>query len=144
MKKLTTNLMIAAGALVFAAGAASAQTQQLTAKIPFAFHVGKRILQPGTYQVDNLSDNGTPIFRLLNARSHQVAIQMAQAAVDPERKWTAEGNPKLAFACGAGRCDLAKVWAGFGNHAYTFRQPKPGRDYEASLTVIPMTRDKGE
>ena len=146
MKKLTTNLTIAAGALVFAAGAVSAQTQPLTAKIPFAFHVGKTIMQLGTYRIDNLAgQTSAPVFRLLNARSHQVVVQIAQAPVDPSKAWTETGNPKLVFACGAGRCDLAEVWAGSGNnHAYTFRQPKLGKDYEASLTVIPMTRDKGE
>jgi hypothetical protein len=136
--------MIAAAALVVAAGAASAQTME--AKIPFAFHVGKRIMEPGTYQVGNLdSDISAPIFRLRNARAHQVVIRMAQAPVDPEKAWTADGNPKLAFACGSGRCDLAEVWAGPScRYAYTFPRPKLGKDYEAHLTVIPMQRDKSE
>jgi hypothetical protein len=145
MKKLTTRLTIAAAALMVAAGAASAQTQPLTAEIPFAFHVGNRIMEPGTYRVDNLAtQSGSPVFRLLEARTHQVVIRIPQAAVDPEKTWTVTGSPKLAFACGDGRCDLAKVWAGSGSNAYTFRLPKPGKDYEASLTVIPMTRDKSE
>ena len=143
MKKLTTRLTIAAAALMVAAGAASAQT--LKAEIPFAFHVGNRIMEPGIYQVDNLAtQSSSPVFRLLEARTHQVVIRMPQAAVDPEKTWTVTGSPKLVFACGDGRCDLAEVWAGSGSNAYTFRRPKLGKDYEASVTVIPMTRDKSE
>ena len=145
MKKLTTRLTIAAAALMVAVGAASAQTQTLTAEIPFAFHAGNRIMEPGIYRVDNLAaQSGSPVFRLREARTHQVVIRIPQAAADPEKTWTVTGSPKLAFACGGGRCDLAKVWAGSGSNAYAFRLPKLGKDYEASLTVIPMTRDKSE
>ena len=38
MKRLTTNLMIAAAAIAAVAGSASAQT--LKADIPFTFHIG--------------------------------------------------------------------------------------------------------
>ena len=142
MKKLTTRLTIAATALIVAAGAASAQT--LKAEIPFAFHVGNRIMEPGIYRVDNLAQSGPPVFRLQEARTHRVVVRIAQAVADPEKTWTVTGGPKLAFACGDGRCDLAEVWAGSGSNAYTFRLPKLGKDYEASLTVIPMTRDNSE
>jgi hypothetical protein len=143
MTKLTTKLTIAATALMVAAGAASAQT--LKFEIPFAFHVGNRIMEPGIYRVDNLAaQSGSQVFRLQEARTHRVVVRIPQAAVDPEKTWTVTGSPKLAFACADGRCDLAEVWAGSGSNAYTFGLPKLGKDYEASLTVIPMTRDKSE
>ncbi len=53
MKKLTTKLMIAAAALVVAAGAASAQTMK--AEIPFAFRAGDKVMAAGTYRVETLS-----------------------------------------------------------------------------------------
>jgi len=142
MKKLTTRFMIAAAALVVGAGAASAQT--LNAQIPFAFRVGNRVMAPGTYQVDKLERQSSgPIFRLLNARLRRSAILLPQAQVDPQKGW-AVGEPKLVFACISGGCALAEFWAGSESYAYAFARPKPGKDEDAYLRVIPMQRDKGE
>jgi hypothetical protein len=141
MKKLTTRFMIAAAALVIAAGAARAQT--LTAQIPFAFRVGNRVMAPGTYQVDRLVQSSTPVFRLWNAHLRRSAILLPQARVDPQTGWV-EGEPKLVFACISGGCALAELWAGSESYAYAFARPKPGKDEDAYLRVIPMQRDKGE
>ena len=143
MKKLTTNLTIAAAALVVAVGAASAQT--LTAEIPFAFRAGNQVMAPGTYRIDDLSGQTvTHVFRLSNMHSSQTAALIPQAPVDPKKAWNANGNPRLAFECGSGRCALAELWAGPGSHAYTFPRPKLGKDETADLREIPMQRGKGE
>ena len=102
-------------------------------------------MEPGTYRVENLNRQiSAPIFRLLNVNSGGSITLLPQASVDPQKAWKAVGNAKLAFACTSGSCALAALWDGSGIYAYTFRLPKPGKDYEASLTVIPMTRDKSE
>ena len=144
MKKLTTKLMIAAAALVVAAGAASAQ--QMRADIPFAFRAGDKVMAPGTYRVGTLSkQTGARIFLLRNENSHRSVIVAAQAGVDPQKAWKTEGNAKLVFACGSGRCALAQLWSGeSGDPAYTFRRPKLGKDEDTQLTAIPMRRDSGE
>jgi len=143
MKKLTTRLMIATAALVVVAGAASAQT--LTAQIPFEFRVGNRVMAPGTYQVGLASSmSSAPLFLLRGDYSHGSAILVAQAAVDPQKAWAAEGSPKLEFACGGGSCALAEIWEGRGRNAYKFRVPKLNGNEDAKLRVIPMQRDKGE
>ena len=142
MKKLTTKLMIAATVLVVTAGAASAQT--LRASIPFEFRVGNRVMAAGTYRVYSSPHATAPIFELLNVSSGGSAMVFAQIPGDPRKEWEAEGNPKLEFACGSGRCALAQLWAGPGSHAYKVRRPKRETDEDAYLTVIPMQRDKSE
>jgi len=142
MKRLTTKLMIATAALVVTAGAASAQT--LRASIPFEFRVGNRVMAAGTYRVSLSQPSGVPIFELSNVHSGRSAIVVGQVPDDPRKEWEAEGNPKLAFACGRGRCALAQLWAGPGSHAYKVGRPKRETDEDAYLTVIPMQRDKSE
>jgi hypothetical protein len=142
MKNLTTKFMIATAALVVTAGAASAQA--LSAQIPFEFRVGNRVMAPGTYQVDKLElQSSGPIFRVLDMHSRQSVIVLPEARVDPQKGW-AVGEPKLVFACISGGCALAELWAGSESYAYAFARPKPGKDEDAYLRVIPMQRDKGE
>ena len=142
MKKLTTKLMIAATALVAAAGSASAQT--LRADIPFEFRVGNRVMAAGTYRVSLSQPSGAPVFELSNVHSGRSAIVVGQVPDDPRKEWEAEGNPKLAFACASGRCALARLWARSGSHAYKVPRPKRETGEDEYLTVIPMQRDKGE
>jgi hypothetical protein len=145
MKKLTTRLTIAAAALVAAAGAASAQPQTtMTAQIPFEFRAGNQVMAPGTYRVDSLNiGSSIEIFRLVDVNLRRSIVVLPQAKVDPE-KGSAEGRPNLVFACIDGRCVLAELWAGTESYAYTFHRPKPGKNEDAYLRVIPMQRDKGE
>ncbi len=143
MKKLTTRFMIATAVLVVAAGAASAQTT--TASIPFEFRAGGRVMEAGTYRVNNLSARtNSPIFRLLNVYSGRSASLGIPAPGDPQKAWQAEGNPRLAFACTSGSCVLAELWAGPGSYAYTFHRPKLGKDETAVLREIPIQRGKGD
>jgi hypothetical protein len=142
MKKLTTKLMIAATVLVVTAGAASAQTMR--AAIPFEFRVGNRVMAAGTYRVSLSQPSGAPIFELSNVHSGRSAIVVGQVPDDPRKEWEAEGNSKLTFACGSGRCALAELWAGPGSHAYKVLRPKRETGEDEYLTVIPMQRDKGE
>jgi hypothetical protein len=60
MKNLTKNMMIAAAALVVAAGAAQAQT--IKAEVPFSFRVAGTVLPAGEYRVVTQSRGGLPIF----------------------------------------------------------------------------------
>ena len=143
MTKLTTRLTIATVALVVTAGAALAQT--MTARIPFEFRAGNRVMEPGTYQIGwDYHLSASPLFLVQNAHSGQQAVLLPQARVDPQKAWAAEGSPKLAFACASGSCALAELWDGAGSHAYTFHSPRRGKDEAAYLRVIPMQRDKGE
>jgi hypothetical protein len=117
MKKLTTRFMIATAALVVAAGAASAQT--MTASIPFEFHAGGRVMEPGTYRADLSRSSGAPITRLLNSHSGEQVIVLGQIPVDPQKAWTASGEGRLVFECTSGRCALAEIWAGSGTPSWS-------------------------
>jgi hypothetical protein len=142
MKNLTTRLMIATAALVVAAGAASAQT--MTAAIPFEFHAGGRVMEPGTYQIQRLLTSEIPVFWLSSVHSGTPIALLPQAGVDPQKTWEASGHGKLVFACTSGRCALAELYSGSGSRAYKFRGPKLGKDETAILTEIPMQPGKGE
>ncbi|HMD70630.1 MAG TPA: hypothetical protein VKF41_04770 [Bryobacteraceae bacterium] len=142
MRKLTTKLTIAATILVAAASAASAQN--MTARIPFEFRVGNRVMPAGTYQVGLAnSTSGAPLFLIRGNYSLQSAILVAQARKDPRKAWAAEGGGKLEFACAGGVCALAELWDGSRGPAYKFRVPDLGKD-DIHLAVIPLQRDKGE
>jgi len=124
MRKLTTRVMIATASLVVAAGVASAQT--MNAEIPFEFRAGTRVMEPGTYRVDDVSRRvTTPIFRIQNVNSRGSIVLLPQAPVNPKKGW-AEGNAKLVFACTSGSCALAEVWDGSSSYAYEFYRPNLG------------------
>jgi hypothetical protein len=143
MRKLTTRVLIATASLVVVAGVASAQT--MNAEIPFEFRAGDRVMEPGTYRVDNLSGRTvTPIFRLQNVHSHGSIVLLPQATAEPQKAWQADGNAKLVFACTSGSCALAEVWDGSSRPAYTFNRPNLGKDVTVVLRVIPMQRGNGE
>ena len=142
MKELTTKLMIAAAALMVAAGAASAQAMKV--EIPFEFGAGNHVMAPGTYWVDHVRISaGAPVFRLSNRLSGGSIALLPQAPVDPQKGW-AEGQGELVFACTSGSCALAQVWFASDSHAYTFPGPKLGKDVTAVLREIPMQAGKGE
>jgi hypothetical protein len=142
MKKLTTRLMIAATALVAAAGAASAQKMKV--EIPFEFRAGNHVMAPGTYWVDDLRIvTNTPVFRLWNVNSGESTALLPQAPVDPQKGW-AEGKGEMVFACTSGSCALAQVWFASDSQAYSFRGPKLGKDVTAVLREIPIQAGKGD
>jgi hypothetical protein len=139
MTNFTKNLMVAAAALVVAAGVASAQT--LKADIPFAFQVGNKALAAGTYTVDQPTA-GSEVYRVRNEKDG--AIVLARTRQDPSKDWKAEGTPKMAFRCGAARCALVGLWDGTGRPAYTFAAPK-GVDMGTRIAVVTMRREaKGD
>ena len=143
MKKLTTKLMIATAALVVASGAAWAQT--VTAKIPFEFRADSRVMAPGTYRVELSNVNGARVIRLVNFRSGNQAMLLAQVPVAPQKAWEASGEGRLVFACTSGRCALAEIWTGSGSsRAYTIHRPKLGKDEDAYLREITLQPGKAE
>ena len=107
MKSLT-NSLIAAAALMVAAGNAPAQS--LKAEIPFSFRAGGAMMNAGSYQVvTNPYGFGTPMIRLYNENDHKSAILPVMQS-DAPKEWVASGKPKISFECIEGRCSLARVW----------------------------------
>ena len=104
------NMTLAVAALTFAAGTVSAQTI-MTAEIPFAFHVGKQLMQPGQYRVQRVaSPAGNSAFALHNEASHRTLLALPTNQSAPSKLWKLDPRPKLSFRCSeAGGCQLAQL-----------------------------------
>ena len=141
MKRFTNYLTTAAAVLIATAGVASAQST-LTAEVPFAFHVGSNVMEPGTIRVRVMNGNtGNNALVVSNAGAKRTYVVLPQSVGDAPKKWQASGLPKLAFDCSSGACILVKAWNGQG-YAYEFHRPKT-KGGETLLTEIVMTPDRG-
>ena len=142
MTRLTNILATAAAAMIVTAGVASAQNG-LKAEVPFAFHVGSKVMEPGTIHVRMLSGtNGGHAMIVNNYAAKRSYIVLPKQVGDAPKSWVASGEAKLGFDCSSGACVLAKVWSGQGN-AYDFHGPKT-KSGETMLTEIVMKSDKGD
>ena len=142
MKRLTTNLMIAAAALAAVAGSASAQT--LKADIPFTFHMGTALMSPGTYEVRTNHTGAGSIFVLQNKETHTSAMVAQVSASDAPNAWRAGGVAKLGFECAGSRCVLRAIWHAGDAYVYNFGGPKFGGGEEVHTAVIAMTSVKAD
>jgi hypothetical protein len=142
MKRLTNNMTTAAAVLMITAGVASAQTV-LKAEVPFAFHVGNRVMEPGTIRIHQLKGNNSNMAVIVtNSAAKRSYIVLPKSVGDAPKKWIASGDPKLGFDCSTGACVLAQAWAGEGS-AYKFYGPRV-KSGEMQLTEIVMKADKGD
>ena len=141
MKRSTTKLMIAAAALVVAAGSASAQVLQ--ADIPFTFQVRGVVMAPGTYRVavDQAAASRRVLIR--NMDSHKSVMALAGDG-DVSKDWKVRGTPSIRFLCAGARCTLQEMWTGYDGPALTFRTPKPEFNGESRIAEIVMTRVKAD
>ena len=142
MKRSTNFLATAAAALLVTAGIASAQ-DTMKAEVPFAFHVGSKVMEPGTIRVRMVSGtNGNHAMIVNNYAARRAYIVLPKQVGDAPKDWQASGEAKLGFDCSTGACVLAKIWNGQG-HAYGFYGPKT-KSGETMLTEIVMKPDKGD
>ena len=141
MKRITNYVTTAAAVLMITAGVASAQNT-LKAEVPFAFHVGGNVMEPGTIRVQVMGGN-TGIHALIvnNYDARRSYIVLPKSVGDAPKSWVASGVAKLGFDCSSGACILAKAWNGAGS-AYEFYNPKT-KGGETMLTEIVMTQDRG-
>jgi hypothetical protein len=141
MKRSINYLTAAAAVLIATAGIASAQ-DTMTAEVPFAFHVGSHVMEPGTIRVRSMNGNtGNSVLVVNNAGAKRTYLVVPQSVGDAPSKWKASRQPKLAFDCTSGTCILARAWDGAG-YAYEFHHPAT-KSGETVLTEIVMTPDRG-
>jgi hypothetical protein len=133
MKSLTMKLTMAAAALAALVGVSSAQTSR--AEIPFAFRAGGAVMAPGTYHITEA--NSGKVFQLMNTTAGNGMLLLKPPANSPPKAWLADGNPRLVFECGRGRCALVEIWNG-QEKTYKFPRPKLGRDEEARRVEVTM------
>ena len=141
MKRITNYVTTAAAVLIATAGVASAQST-LKAEVPFAFHVGSNVMEPGTIRLQLMSRHtGNQALVVSNSDTKRSYVVLPKSIGDAPKSWVASGVPKLGFDCSSGTCILAKAWNGEG-YAYEFYRPKT-KSGETLLTEIVMTPDRG-
>jgi hypothetical protein len=141
MKRFTNYMTTVAVVLIATAGVASAQNT-LKADVPFAFHIGNNVMEPGTIRVRLMSGSTANMALIVtNYEAKRSYIVLPKSIGDAPKDWIASGAPKLGFDCSTGACILAKAWNGQG-HAYEFYGPKT-KGGETMLTEIVMTQDRG-
>ena len=141
MNRSINYLTAAAAVLIATAGIASAQNT-MNANVPFAFHVGSHVMEPGTIRVRAMNGNtGNSVIVVNNVEAKRTYLVVPQSVGEAPNKWKAAGLAKLAFDCSSGACILARAWNGEG-YAYEFHRPAT-RSGETLLTEIVLTPDRG-
>jgi hypothetical protein len=141
MKRLAMNMTLAVAALAVAAGTVSAQTMK--AEIPFAFRVGKQVMQPGEYRVTvKYTNSGSQLLYVATREGDHTVLLAPAYRKDAPKDWTAAGLPKLSFACGEGPCTINRVWTGDGD-ALNFSTPR-GKNGEPHISEIILRPDRAD
>ena len=137
MKRFSINMTLAVAALTLTAGTISAQTMK--AEIPFAFRVGRQLMQPGSYRVSILSGtSSTRIVRLTGDSVVRTTLASQTSHNDVPSAWTAEASPKLRFTCDEGPCTLTSLWVGSGSPLeFRSERAKNGEPRIAEVTLRP-------
>ena len=117
MNKLIANvflvLVATASMLGLTASSARADEDQVIAKVPFAFMVGKARLPAGDYRVREASIDGS-IISITNADGREVALAPTFPLTTVTNAGQAEG-PELVFEKVNGQYYLARVVSGDGS-----------------------------
>jgi hypothetical protein len=136
MNTTTMRTMIAAAALVVAAGSASAQSYK--AEVPMAFRVGNKTMAPGSYDLRLAKGAAGQILVIYNQSDHNAAALFG-AVGDPAK---ASRDATVTFECTDGTCSLRKLSDGWSTVSYQFpAQKAPGtlsarRTEFVTLTMI--------
>ena len=134
MKTTTMRTLIAAAALVVAAGSASAQSYK--AEVPVAFQVGSKAMPAGSYHV-RLTNSAAGQVVVYNRATKTSAVLVSAIRADVSKSWLASGSPIITLECTDGVCRLGKLWTGSDTFAYQFSTPKaPTGDLVAHRTTV--------
>jgi hypothetical protein len=122
MKLSNVRYLFAAAVLTVAADSALAQTW-LKAEIPFTFHAGPSLMDPGTYSVK--MPEGSSVYVTLRNLDTGKAVVATYGS--PQETGGKAGQPRLMFACAGSRCILQQVWPGGLSRGYNITAPKFAR-----------------
>ena len=136
MKKVISASLFAAAAL-FAVGSVSAQTIDLRADIPFAFHAGKNALPAGQYTVKQVNGmSGVSHYVLRDQGTGNAVLVLPNSRVmDPKHAYK---PAQMVFLCRE-RCVLSQIWGGGSDVGIRFRQDLTPREKEAKQVAILLT-----
>ena len=136
MNKVITASLFAAAA-VFAVGPVSAQTIDLRADVPFAFHAGRTSLPAGQYTVKQVNGmSGVSHYTLRNQQTGTVIMVLANSRVmDPSHAYK---PAQMVFLCHE-QCVLSQIWGGGSEVGIRFRHDLTSREKEAKQVAILLT-----
>jgi len=141
MKQLTMNSLLAAAAVVLAAGTASAET--LKADVPFTFQAAGVTMTPGTYEIRDVSRSAK--FVVLRNTDTKNSVLMVYTSADVSKEVKSRGTPALGFECSGARCAIRELWTGSETiSSYRFRGPKLAPDGDTRIATIPLTAVKAD
>ena len=140
MKRTTSRLMIAAAVLAVASSAASAQTMK--ADVPFAFRVGNQMYAAGTYHFS--VTNAERVVLVRNADTGRGGMQFVTGRDSPDARWQSANQPTVAFECGLGRCQLTRIWSGYGQAALSLPHSRLRPNEVVSIRTIRLAPLNGD
>jgi hypothetical protein len=114
------NLLIAAALALLGITAASAQTVNVKAKVPFSFTVNRATLPAGEYSLKSMDEQGTAIaIRDLNSKTTNLVISSSC------RSLNSASQTKLVFHRYGNRYFLSQIWTA-GDEAGRALPPSAG------------------
>jgi hypothetical protein len=135
MKRMKLQYLFAAAALTAVASSASAQNL-LKAEIPFTFHAGQALMDPGSYDV-KLPEGSSAYVTLRNKDTGKAVMAVFS---NPEETGGKAGLPRLTFACAGARCVLQQVWPGGLGRGYSIVAPRLARGEAIIAREVVLTR----
>ncbi len=135
MKRLKLHYVFAAAALAATASSASAQNL-MKAEIPFTFHAGQALMDPGSYDVKLPEGNSTYV----TLRNTDTGKAVMAVFVNPEETGGKAGLPRLTFACAGARCILRQVWPGGLGRGYSIAAPRLARGEAVIAREVMLTK----
>ena len=97
MKRITNYVTTAAAVLLITAGVASAQNT-LKAEVPFAFHVGSNVMEPGTIRVQVMNRiSGSHVLVVSNSDARRSYFVLPKALDDAPKSWVASGAAEVGL-----------------------------------------------
>ncbi len=133
------NLLITAALALLATTAASAQSVNVKATVPFNFIVHRATLPAGQYMLSSVDGNGTALaIRNLDSNTSNLVLSNACESVKTS------GKTKLVFHRYAGRYFLSQIWMQGNNRGREIspgaREKEIAKDYPMEQVVLLASR----
>ena len=106
--------------------------QEMSAKVPFAFHANGADLPPGHYTISRVSTGAFPVLRLLNVDAGKGVLAPGQIT----HYGAGDLSPRLVFQCLGTSCALNQIWS--LSYGIDLPHPQPKKKEKTQLTVVPI------
>jgi hypothetical protein len=134
MKNNLLALCLALGSALSFATALKAQTYQMIANVPFAFHIRDSKVEPGKYRLARASSNQVSMLSSATTGRTIAAILGSNDIGKP-------GQPRLVFNCYGNECFLSEAWTASGEGT-SFGRSREERAAREKLTADQRPRSE--